>query len=159
MKTNFFDEARAIEGMIKTRGISQGDMAKRLGVSQSYIANKLRLLRLDKKTQEEIISEGLSERHARALLRLKDEAARKSALAKICRDRLNVQESEALVDFLYDTEAPSRIGRASMLSRIDTFKSTLEKSLATLSSLGIDATKSTNYYGSKTYITICIDEG
>ena len=95
---------------------------------------------------------------ARALLRLDDPETRRTALDRICERRLNVAEAEALVDMLHDGQAPKRIGRATKLSRIDTFIDTVKQSLKTLSSLGIDAKESISYYGSKTYITISIDE-
>ncbi len=145
--------------MIKTYNLKQGEIAEKLGVSQSYIANKLRLLQLEPDMQMEITRAGLSERHARALLRLCDRALREQALRKICDAKLSVRESEALIDFLYDTTAPHRIGNAEKFSRIDTFKNTLSSSLSTLTALGVDAKQSVSYYGTKTYITICIDEG
>lgn len=155
---NMFDEARAIRAMMEMCAMTQDGMAKKLGVSQSYVANKLRLLKLPCELEKRIVEQGLSERHARALLRLDDPEARRAALDRICERRLNVAEAEALVDMLHDGQAPKRIGRATKLSRIDTFIDTVKQSLKTLSSLGIDAKESISYYGSKTYITISIDE-
>ena len=155
---NMFDEARAIRAMMEMCAMTQDGMAKKLGVSQSYVANKLRLLKLPCELEKRIVEGGLSERHARALLRLDDPEARRTALDRICERRLNVAEAEALVDMLHDGQAPKRIGRATKLSRIDTFIDTVKQSLKTLSSLGIDAKESISYYGSKTYITISIDE-
>ena len=155
---NMFDEARAIRAMMEMCAMTQDGMAKKLGVSQSYVANKLRLLKLPCELEKRIVEGGLSERHARALLRLDDPEARMTALDRICERRLNVAEAEALVDMLHDGQAPKRIGRATKLSRIDTFIDTVKQSLRTLSSLGIDAKESISYYGSKTYITISIDE-
>ena len=155
---NMFEEARAIRAMMEMCAMTQDGMAKKLGVSQSYVANKLRLLKLPCELEKRIVEGGLSERHARALLRLDDPEARRTALDRICERRLNVAEAEALVDMLHDGQAPKRIGRATKLSRIDTFIDTVKQSLKTLSSLGIDAKESISYYGSKTYITISIDE-
>ena len=144
--------------MMEMCAMTQDGMAKKLGVSQSYVANKLRLLKLPCEFEKRIVEGGLSERHARALLRLDDPEARRTALDRICERRLNVAEAEALVDMLHDGQAPKRIGKATKLSRIDTFIDTVKQSLKTLSSLGIDAKESISYYGSKTYITISIDE-
>lgn len=156
---DMFEEARSLRTMMETYKFKQGEIAEKLGVSQSYIANKLRLLKFDEQMQIEITKAGLSERHARALLRLCDRALREKALRKICERRLTVRESEALIDFLYDGTAPKRIGNAERTERVETFKNTLTSSLSTLSSLGIYARQSISYYGKKTYITICIDEG
>ena len=67
---SFFDEATAIEKLITLYGMTQEDAASKLGRAQSTIANKLRLLRLTEKERSLIIQYGLTERHARALLRL-----------------------------------------------------------------------------------------
>ena len=156
---NMFDEARSLRGMIEMCGMTQSELARKLGVSQSYIANKLRLLKFDGDMQKRIADSHLTERHARALLRLEDKLTLRGAFEKISRDSLTVAETEALVDFLHDGTAPKRIGAAEAHSRINTFKDTLKSSLDNLVRLGVDARQSTDYYGTKTYITICIDEG
>ena len=155
---NMFDEARAVLGVIKMQNITQGEMARQLGVSQSYVANKLRLLKFSACIEKRIIDANLTERHARALLRLGSEDKIDLALTKIKERGLNVAESEALVDMLSDADAPKKIGGAQRLSKIDTFKDTLKHSINTLVSAGVDAKQSVSYYGTKTYITVCIDE-
>ena len=157
-KMNMFEEARSLSGMMKMCKITQSEMAKRLGVSQSYVANKLRLLKFDEKMQKEIAESGISERHARALLRLGEENARKDALRTVIERSLTVGETEALVDFLHSASAPKRIGRADAHSQINVFKDTLRESIENLARLGVSARQSTDFYGAKTYITICIDE-
>ena len=152
-----FDEARTIAGMIKMRGETQEKTARRLGVSQSYVANKLRLLSLSNEEQEAILKGGLSERHARALLRLAGES-RTEALKKTVERGYTVRECEALVDLIYDGEAAKRIGRAECADRIKKFTDSLEESVRTLRSLGIEATVSRSYHGRKSYVTVCIKE-
>lgn len=152
-----FDEARSLAGTMKMRKMSQSEMAKMLGVSQSYVANKLRLLKLSEDMQEQIVLAGLSERHARALLRL-DASARAEALKKICERGLSVAESEALIDLLHTAEAPSLIGKADKLCCVNRFIDSIKQSSATLASLGIENQTKTSYHGSKMFITICIDE-
>ena len=155
---NMFDEARSVRGMMKMCGMTQEEMAKKLGVSQSYIANKLRLLKLEPECEAIITDCSLTERHARALLRLEGKEARLNALKQISDRNLNVAESEALIDLLHDSQAPWRIGKATRISCIDTFKDTLRASLETLSEMGVSATQIISCHGSKTYITLCIDE-
>lgn len=156
---NMFEKAEAISTMIKMCSVSQSEMAKRLGVSQSYVANKLRLLHLDKEERERILSSGLSERHARAILRIRNPAARREALEKIIERRLTVCESEALADYLHADELPCELLRAPRGERIASFNNTLTECLTVLKSAGVIANKSVGYHGKKTYITIAIDEG
>lgn len=155
---NIFEEARALRGTMQMCNMTQGELAKKLGVSQSYVANKLRLLKLSEQMQEDICRANLSERHARALLRLEDENIQNRAFMKICSDKLSVAETEALVDFLYDGAAPKRIGNATRLRGIDMFKDTVKSSVEALKCIGVEATETTSYHGKKTYITICINE-
>lgn len=156
---NMFDEARSVQGMLKMRSMTQSDMAKQMGVSQSYVANKLRLLSFGEEEQQKICSEGLSERHARALLKLKSAELRSQALDRICRQGLTVRETEALVDLLHDGTAPERIGSAAKrMEGVECFLDTLKASLQTLSAIGVDASRTVGYYGKKMYITICIEE-
>ena len=155
---SMFDEAKSIATMMKMRNLTQGEVAKMLGVSQSYVANKLRLLKLDESMRERIIKADLSERHARAILRLKSDEDRSKALDKICERGLSVAESEALVDMLSLTEVPTVFGRAKALSAIDAFIDSLKQSLAIIRSSGADAKSKINYENNKVYISICIDE-
>ena len=155
---SMFDEAKSIATMMKMRNLTQGEVAKMLGVSQSYVANKLRLLKLDESMRERIIKADLSQRHARAILRLKSDEDRSKALDKICERGLSVAESEALVDMLSLTEVPTVFGKAKALSTIDAFIVSLKQSLAIIRSSGADAKSKINYENNKVYISICIDE-
>lgn len=155
---NMFEEARSLAVMMKMRSLSQGETAKMLGVSQSFVANKLRLLKLADDIQARILSEGLTERHARALLRLKDTDTQRSALDKICSRRLSVAEAEALVDLLVMSEAPRTLGRGEMLTAIDAFLDSTRRSIDALRASGAGASSKISYENSRIYISICIDE-
>ena len=95
-----FDEARAILEMLRICNETQRNLAERIGVSQSYIANKLRLLSFTKGEEAEILAAGLSERHARALLRLSGEE-RRQALRHTVKKNLTVRQCEDLVNKMY----------------------------------------------------------
>ena len=155
---NMFDEARAMSGTLELCKITQKELGERMGVSQSYIANKLRLLSFSREAEELITSHGVSERHARALLRLESESDRFEVLWKVISRNLTVRECEALVDLKVDSYAPTLIERATSLERIDAFVSTLKRSLETLRSLGIDATEQTSYHGNKMYVTVVLND-
>ncbi len=155
---NMFDEATALSGTIKMRGISQSEMAKMLGVSQSYIANKLRLLTLEDSLKEKICEAKLTERHARAILRLKGNEARRQALGIIIERGLSVAESEALVDLLHEPMALRVEKSSAKVQKTESFKKNLSESVKLLRSFGIDASLNQSYYGTKLYITVTIDE-
>ena len=154
----FFDEARAIEAMMKNRRLSRGEIAKMMGVSPSCVSNKLRLLAYSKAEQEKFDNAGLTERHARALLRLSDQGERAKILDRICKEKPSVALTEAMVDMALTQSAPRRIGKADKLSAIDCFTDSLKASIDTLRSLEIDARQTINYYGDKLYITLSISE-
>ena len=152
---DMFDEARAIAGTLALCKLTQSQLARQMGVSQSYVANKLRLLTFSPHLEKLIIKHGISERHARALLRLESEEDRLEILEKIIARDLTVRECEALVDMKVDTYAPTIIERAESAERIEAFTETLRRSLSTLRSHGIDVTDTTSYYGNKMYVTLC----
>ncbi len=155
---NMFEEASALRGTIKMRGISQSEMAKMLGVSQSYVANKLRLLSLDDTLKEKICEANLTERHARAILRLKGDETRKQALGIIIERNLSVAESEALVDLLHEPMAPRVEKNSGKFQKTESFKKNLSENVKLLRSLGVNASVNQSYYGTKLYITVTIDE-
>lgn len=155
---DMFDEARAMSGTLKLCRITQKELGKRMGVSQSYVANKLRLLSLSPRVEEKIRRGGVSERHARTILRLGSEDEQLEMLDAVISRRLSVRECEALVDARVDTYAPTLISRAASLERIDAFVGTLKRSLDVLRSVGVDVSDRTSYHGSKMYITVCIND-
>ncbi len=97
---NLFEEAAAIASLISLSGMTQEQCALRLSVSQSYIANKLRLLRLTGAEQELILQSGLTERHSRALLRLPQGEERLDVLRHMIERGLNVAAAEEYVESL-----------------------------------------------------------
>ena len=155
---DMFDKARAIRGTLELCGITQSELGKRLGVSQSYIANKLRLLDYSDRLISLIREANLSERHARTILRIEGERDREKMIRRVKDGGLSVRECEALVDSAVEPNLPSLIGRASKLERIDLFTGTLKKSVEALCSLGIDAKSRTSYVGDKMFITVMIGE-
>lgn len=97
---HFLEEADCYAQLLKCRGLTQEELARRIGKSQSYIANKLRLLKLEPEIRERIASSRLTERHARELLRLDSEERRAAALERMLAGGLSVKESGALISRL-----------------------------------------------------------
>jgi len=106
---NYFEEARAYQVLIKTFGITQEELARRVGRSQSAIANKLRLLRLAPEVQGIIVTDAISERHARALLRLNSSEMQMEVIRRIYDQELTVKETEMLVEKLSQNNIPQEI--------------------------------------------------
>ena len=96
----FLEEAAALARLVTEFGLSQSDLARRLGRSQSTIANKLRLLRLAPEVQSRLGAGGFSERHARALLALREAQVQLRVLDEIKAKELTVRQTEALVERL-----------------------------------------------------------
>lgn len=94
---NFMEEAEGYANLIEDHGFTQQSLAERIGKNQSTIANKLRILRLETNIKKRVLENGLTERHARALLKLPDERLREGALDKIIEKGLNVKETEQLI--------------------------------------------------------------
>jgi len=101
---NMFEQAEAIRRLMEVHCLTQEKIAGQLSCSQSYVANKLRLLRLNGDERERILTAALSERHARALLRLKDGEVRDNALRTVIRRSMNVAATEEYVDKLIEAE-------------------------------------------------------
>ncbi|GAA0123634.1 MAG: ParB/RepB/Spo0J family partition protein [Clostridium argentinense] len=95
---NFYEEAVAYYNLIQDHSYTQDQLAQIIGKKQSTIANKLRILKLDKELIDEIIKNKLTERHARALLKLPDLELQKSILATVIKKGLNVSKTEQLID-------------------------------------------------------------
>ena len=94
---SFFDEARIYAHITGVLGLTQKQLADRLGCSQSRVANKLRLLRFTEDERKLILDAQLSERHARTLLRL-GEGERADAIERCSKRRMNVAHTEEMVD-------------------------------------------------------------
>lgn len=95
---DFFEEAAAFSQLCRQQAITQEELARRLGKSQAYVANKMRLLRFSQEEQQSMRDHGLSERHARALLRVEDADIRVKLLQTVIRKKMTVRETEALVE-------------------------------------------------------------
>ena len=132
----FFEEAYGFKRLIDQYGLTQEEAARKVGKTQSAVANKLRLLRLPGWVQE-IVEEGqLSERHARALLRLEREEDLRRVLDQVRRRNLTVEQTEALVDdCLSAPKEPAT--RIVLLRDYRLFVNTLNRAVQTMAQAGI----------------------
>lgn len=102
---NFMEEAEGYYNLINDHGMTQEELAVKVGKKQSTVANKLRLLKLPEVIKGAILANGLTERHARALLKLPDEAMQSKALKAIIKKQLNVKKTEELIEKMLDEVA------------------------------------------------------
>ncbi len=138
-----FEEARGISRLIRKYNLTQEEAAAKLGKKQSTVANKLRLLKLTMDEQDWINQAGLSERHARALLRIADENLRKEALSKVISESLNINQTEELVDNIIsssfiavdDKHRKKRV----VIKDVRIFINTINKAVDTMRLAGINA--------------------
>lgn len=145
---DFVEEARGISQLIRLFGMRQEECARRLGKSQSAVANKLRLLRLPEDVLLALRNAGLTERHGRALLRLNTPQEQRDALAHIISHELNVSATDAYVEQLLTAEpepeaAPAELEpekkRTFILKDVRVFLNTISRSLDLMKQGGIDA--------------------
>lgn len=100
----YLEVAQGLRSLIETHGFSQEALGRLLGLSQSCVANKLRLLRLAPRVRQALEGAPLSERHARALLKLEDEDKQLLVVEQALKGGLSVRQTEDLVDKLAQTK-------------------------------------------------------
>ena len=118
-KPNIFEEAEAFAALVRDFHMTQEEIARRLSLSQSAVANKIRLLRFSPAEKEQILRAGLSERHARALLRIHDVATRRALLGVVIEKSCSVSATEALVDRCLADKHPMKGPAPAVLPSID----------------------------------------
>ncbi len=115
---SFFEEAIAINELINVYGLTQQEAAKRLGKAQSTIANKLRLLRFTDAERNILAGSELSERQARALIRIDDVDKRIKILRDVVSKRLNLEQTESLVEVALNGESRRSIAKKTNIFNI-----------------------------------------
>ena len=161
---DFFEEANGFKRLIEQFGLTQEEAARKVGKTQSAVANKLRLLRLSQQNMELIRCNNLTERHARALLRLNDEADRINVTNYIIEHELNVSRTEEYIDeFLKAKENPQPVVEAEggqrvvrLFKDVRFFLNTLNRAVGVMVDAGIGATVKQQESDDGLTLTICI---
>ena len=139
---DYIEEAEGLSRLMRLYHLSQEQAAQRVGKSQSAIANKLRLLRHSPQVLSLLREHRLSERHARALLKLPTEKARLEVLDVIVRQQLNVAKTEAYIDAYLEKQKeqePKRGMRKLIVRDVRLFLNSVNHSLELVRGAGIDA--------------------
>ncbi len=136
-----FEEAEGINRLVKECGLPYNEVAAKLGIAESTLSNKLRILRLSDSIRNRITAAGLTERHARALLRLPGDA-RDSALDKIIGEGLTLRESEKYIESLLvnkEDSPPDTPRRKTAVGDLRIFTNSLTRLVDTMTSSGVTA--------------------
>ena len=136
-----WEEAQAIARLISRYGLSQEEAARRLGRAQPTVANTLRLLRLPEDVRALLRENGLTERHARALLRLQDPEVQRRAAGDMVRRGMNVAQAEAYVEKLLQSAqvTPPRGRSTYIIKDVRLFLNSVDRGLHLMRQAGVDA--------------------
>lgn len=136
---DFFEEAVAIEKLLTDYGMTRDEICKKLGKAPPTISNKLRLLRLPEEIRMRITQENLTERHARAMLKLTSASQMERAMSIIAEKRLNVAETERLVSQILTNDSRHRQPTVKLFKDVRIFVNTLNHAVDTMRRAGIEA--------------------
>lgn len=136
---DYWEQAEGIARLMRRYALSQEQAAVRLGMSPSAVANKLRLLKHTPAVRAALRDHGLSERHARALLRLPEEDSRLEAIGIIVRNDLNVAKAEALVEGMLTRQPRPKPRRKLLVRDLRLFLNSVDRHLETLKQSGFPA--------------------
>ncbi|MGI2328444.1 nucleoid occlusion protein [Planococcus sp. YIM B11945] len=151
------EEANAYQNLLELHEITQEALAQRLGKGQSTVANKLRLLKLPEEIQTALLNRQLTERHARALLQLKDSDVQKRLFEETIEQHLNVKQLEEKVEKALSTEPKKTKPQRKAVSRdVRIAMNTIKESLNMVAKSGIDVTTEEEEYDEYYQITVKI---
>ncbi|MCI5564001.1 MAG: ParB/RepB/Spo0J family partition protein [Intestinimonas massiliensis] len=136
---DFLEEAMALDRLIHTYDLSQEEAARRIGKSQSAVANKLRLLKLSPRLLDRLRQNGLTERHARALLRLETEEQQLEVLEYVIDHHLTVAQTEAYIEARLTPPPPRKKKPTFILKDVRLFLNTVTKGLSMMKDAGVNA--------------------
>lgn len=139
---DFIEEAEGIARLILSFGLSQEEAARRIGKSQSAVANKLRILKHPQEILDRLRQYGMTERHARALLRLENEQDRLDALEEMKKKSLNVAEAEELIEEMLNrpiSKVISHARRAYVIKDVRIFMNTIKHAVNVMRDSGVAA--------------------
>ena len=135
---NPFEQAQGLRDVMVLWECTQAEAAKRLGMAQPTLANKLRLLQLTTDQRKFVLDNGLTERHARAVLRL-PENRRSEALITIAKRRMNARQTDLYIEQVLNAAAPGR-HRISMVKDVRIFVNTIDHAIRLMTDNGVPAT-------------------
>lgn len=142
---SYMEEAEGYSNLINEHGFTQEELAQKIGKSQSTIANKIRLLKLSPLVKKILSDNNLTERHARALLKLHDEQLQLKVLRLVCERGLNVKKTEELVEKAIDKYSKDIKQRATdkkmtkAIKDVRIFVNTIKQAIDLMKQSGVNA--------------------
>ena len=125
---------------MQDRSMTQEETARRLGMSQPSLANKIRLLRLSGEEQRMVLENHLTERHARALLRMEDPEKRMAALKTVIARKMNVAQTDMYIKSLLEQEGQAKKPKRTFIAKdVRLFLNTIDHAVQTMKEAGIGA--------------------
>ena len=142
---SFLEEAEGYKNMMEDYGLTQEELAVKLSKSQSSIANKLRVLKLEDSVKKLLLEYHFTERHARALLKLPDEETRLFVLAQMVQEEMNVKKTEELVEATLEEMRPRPVEKGEQREKryvrssdFRLFTNTIKQSVEVIRRSGMD---------------------
>ncbi len=137
---NFFDEAEGYSNLITDFNITQEELAQKIGKTQATVANKIRILKLSPVVKKIIRSNDLTERHARALLKLPTEELQLKVLKKVNEEKLNVNKTEEYIKILLTPKKPHPNRKIIRIFKdVRIFSNTIKQAIDIMNQSGVNA--------------------
>lgn len=153
---HYLEEAEGYEQLMEQFHLTQEVMAARVGKKQSTIANKLRLLRLSQQVRKVLVEAELSERHARALLKLEDDAKRLEALEVIIARRYNVRQTEEYIDKLLSDKQQEKKKRLVIVNDVRIYLNSIKQVVNAIKDVGIPVNMEQTIDGDEVVVSLRI---
>lgn len=153
---HFLEEAEGYEQLMNEFHLTQEAMATRVGKKQSTIANKLRLLRLTNPVRQILRDAELSERHARALLKLDDEAKQIEVLKIVVAKKLNVRQTEEYIEKLLAEAVPQKRKRLIIVNDVRIYLNSIKKVVGAIKDVGIPVAMEQTVEGDEVVVSLRI---
>ena len=150
------EEAEGYEQLMEQFHLTQEAMAARVGKKQSTIANKLRLLRLSPTVRKVLVDAALSERHARALLKLPDDTRRLEALEIIIAKKYSVRQTEEYIAKLLDAKQPEKQRRMVIVNDVRVYLNSIKQVVGAIKDVGIPVSMEQTLDGDEVVVSLRI---
>lgn len=153
---HFLEEAEGYEQLMKQFNLTQEAMASRVGKKQSTIANKLRLLKLSYRVRKILVEAGLSERHARALLKLDDEEKQVQVLTVVIDNGYSVRQTENYIEKLLASNAKEKKRRPVIVNDVRIYVNSIKQVVNAIKDVGIPVAMEQNVDGDDVIVSVRI---